>query len=198
MNTLIKDARVENTASIQKFQLDNHYDTTNSFIAKADTATAMTWLQKGITSYEIYNKKGELLEFNGTTDCGGSIFQFFLEGKLDSFKIDNNNTLQNVVDSIYNYQNKKITVNDLPKTDYYIIVYWTKFVGKRFGYNDGPKYYEDEIKKNTVKKNTITVIKVNTDLQESWGLQPKGKMSVKVKVKVSEGDFVFGKLPIKK
>jgi hypothetical protein len=198
MNTLIKDARVENTASIQKFQLDNHYDTTNSFIAKADTATAMMWLQRGIAGYEIYNSKREMLDFTGTTECSGSIFQFFLENKLDSFQTDSSNTLPKLLDNVYDYKEKKVTINNLPQTDFYVVVFWAKFAGRTFGYKEGPKYYEDEIKKETLKKHSITLIKINTDLQESWGMKPNGKMSVKVRVHKDEGDFVFGKLPIKK
>ena len=48
MNTLIRDAKVETTESVKKFQTKNHYDTNYSFIAKADSANAMKWLQKGI------------------------------------------------------------------------------------------------------------------------------------------------------
>jgi len=198
MNTLIKDARVENTVSIKKFQLDNKFDTSFSFIAQADTATAMKWIEKGLTGFDIYNNDGESLDFIGDTHCGGQQFDYFLQGKLDSFEVNKNNILQKVLDSCYNYQNKKITINDLPKTDFYIVVYWTKFVGKRFGYKQAVIEMEDEIKKDTLKKHTITLLKVNTDLQESWGMQPKGKMAVKIKVKKQEGDFVFGALPIKK
>ena len=199
INTLIRDAKVENTASIQKFQLDNHYDTSNSFIVKADTATAMKWIEKGIAGYEIYNNKGEWVEFTGKTTCGGSIFQFFLEGKLDSFKLDTTQlSLQKVLDSCYNYNNQNKTIYDLPKTDYYVVVYWSKFIGRKFGYKQAVGFMESDIKDDTLKKHSITLLKVNTDLQESWGMQPKGRMSVKVKVRKNEGDFVFGKLPIKK
>lgn len=86
----------------------------------------------------------------------------------------------------------------MPKSDYYIVVYWTKFVGKRFGYKDGISNMEKDIKNDTLKKHSITLLKINTDLQESWGMKSKGKMSVKVKVKKQEGEFVFGALPIKK
>ena len=198
MNTLIKDARVENTASIKKFQLDNKFDTSFSFIAKADTATAMKWIEKGLSSFDIYNTKGERLDFIGNTGCGGLQFDYFLQSHLDSFKINNTNTLQKVLDSCYNYQNKKTILKNLPITDFYIVVYWSKFAGKKFGYKENVTEMENEIKNDTLKKHSITLLKINTDLQESWGMQPKGKMSVKLKVKKREGNFVFGALPIKK
>ena len=198
LNTMIKDARVENTTSIKNFQLDHHFDTSNSFIVKADTATAMHWIEKGIATYEIYNKKGELIDFIGTTECGATVFDFFLEGKLDSFNVDSSSTLQKVLSNCYNYQNKPVVKEDLPQTECYVVVYWEKFTGRKMGYEEHPKFFEDQIKKDTLKKHTITVVKINTDLQESWGMQPKGRMRVKVKVKKDEGDIVFGRLPIKK
>ncbi len=198
INTLIRDAKVENTASIKKFQIDNKFDTSNSFIVKADTATAMKWIEKGIASYEIYNSDGRLIEFIGKEDCPGVQFQFFLEGKKDSFKVNNNILLLNLLDNCYNYENRKANKKDLPKSDYYVVTYWSKFMGRKFGYKQAVGYTEDDIKDNKLKKYLITVIKVNTDLQESWGMQPKGRMSVKMKVRKTELDFVFGKLPIKK
>lgn len=107
MNTLIKDARVENTNSIQKFQLDNKFDTSFSLIAQADTATAMKWIEKGLTGYDIYNNNGESINFIGNSSCGGVQFDYFLQGKLDSFMVNKTHTLQQVLDSCYNYQNKK-------------------------------------------------------------------------------------------
>jgi hypothetical protein len=144
---LIRDAKVENTASIKKFQIDNKFDTSNSFIAKADTSTAMKWIKRGIASYEIYNKQGELVDFIGTTTCGGSIFQFFLQGKLDSFKINNNILLSKLLDKCYNYDNRKVSKEDLPKTDYYVVTYWSKFIGRKFGYKQAVGYTEDDINK---------------------------------------------------
>jgi hypothetical protein len=134
MNNLIKDAKVENTSSIKKFQTDNHYDTSNSFIAKADTSTAIKWLQKGIAGYEIYNSNGKLLQYIGTTDCGGVQFQYFLQDKLDSFKIDTTHSLKKLLKHCYNYQNQKTVVKDLPQTDFYVVAYWAKFAGRKFGY----------------------------------------------------------------
>ncbi len=199
MNTLIKDAKVENTKSIQEFQLKNKFDTSNSFIAQADSATAIRWLTKGISGFDIYNKKGEMLEFIGAAQCSGLIFEYFLEGKLDSFKVDKGETnLQKILDSCYNYQNKKTVISELPQTNYYVVVYWAKYAGKKFGYKEGVKYLEDEIKNDTLKKNTITLLKINTDLQESWGMKPNGKGSVKVKVKNKEAEIIFGELPVKK
>jgi hypothetical protein len=198
INRIIKDAKVENTKSIQEFQLKNKFDTSNSFIAQADTTTAMSWLTKGISGYEIFNNKGESIDFIGSTTCGGSVFQFFLEGKLDSFKVNKTNTLQKVLDICYNYQNKKIAIQNLPQTDYYVVVYWAKFMGRKFGYKQAVSFMEDDIKEDTLKKHSITLLKINTDLQESWGIQPHKKMKVKLKIKKEEAEFIFGELPIKK
>ncbi len=147
MNTLIKDAKVENTNSIKKFQKDNHYDTSNSFIVKADTTTAMKWLQKGIAGYEIYNNNGKLLQYIGTTDCGGIQFQYFLQDKLDSFKVDTTHSLKKILKHCYNYQNQKVSRKDLPQTDFYVLVYWAKFAGRKFGYKEGVGELENDIKK---------------------------------------------------
>ena len=141
-----------------------------------------------------------MLHYIGTTDCGGVQFQYFVAGKLDSFKVDTTHSLKKVLKHCYNYQDNKVSMKDLPKTDFYVVVYWAKFAGRKFGYKQGVGYMESDIKEDTLKKNSITLVKINTDLQESWGMKPKGKMSVKVKVDKGgrTGDFVFGKLPIKK
>jgi hypothetical protein len=197
INSKFKNANVETTLSTLQFQIQNNFDTCNSFIIKADTSDAYYWIQQSIGGdFQIFDNVGNLLEYNGNKSCSGSIFHEFIKGDIDSFKIENSTyNLTNILKKSYDYTETTGDFNQIKKADFYVIAFWAKFSGGKFGYKSGVKFYEDELKKYTNRK--ILLIKLNTDLQEKWGMKKNGKAEVKVQVKRREVSINIGPLPWK-
>jgi hypothetical protein len=197
LNSKFNDAQVETTRSTMAFQLENNFDTTNSFIIKADTSDAYYWMQQSIGGdFQIFDSVGNLLEYNGEKSCGGSIFYEFIKGNIDSFKRDTSSyNLTNILKKSYDYNDQKADFNKLEPAKFYVIAFWSKFSGGKFGYKEGVRFYEDEVKKQANKN--IILIKLNTDLQENWGMKKNGKAEIKIQVKKMEASINIGPLPWK-
>ncbi|OMP32298.1 hypothetical protein BKM32_04405 [Mangrovimonas sp. DI 80] len=199
VNLLIKDPKVENTETIKAFQQKHEYPTTNSLILVADTTAILQSMLKGLSSgYQIFNSKGELLCYNGQSTCSGEQFRQFLKTSSETFTHcnDKNLTLDSVLAQTYDLNNQPVQRKQFENTDYYIVSYWAKFLGGKRGYEDAVLWMEEELAKNTTDT-SVTFIKINTDLQESWGMKAGEKVRLKIKQKGSEGTIKLSELPYK-
>ncbi len=197
---MLKDPKVENTKTIKSFQEKNNFSTENSLILKADTATAIEKLFLGMPAgYHIFNKEGDLICYNAPSTCHGTQFSQLMNNQLDSFKLCKNDSvsLQKVLDMAYDLNEKNVDKNQFAIADYYVVTYWQKFLGGKRGYEDAVTWMEDEIKNNKSGLK-FTFIKINTDLQENWGLMAGKKAKLKWKLKGDMMDMEVINLPVKK
>ncbi len=197
---MLKNPKVENTSSIKKFQQNNNYSTENSLIIKADTSNAIESLFLGMTvGYYIFDKDGNQICYNASSTCHGEQFKQLIENKIDSFKSCRNDStsLQKVLKMTYDLNEKPVDKSQFSNSDYFVVTYWQKFLGGKRGYEDAVTWMEDEIKNN--KSNLkFTFIKINTDLQENWGLEAGKKAKLKVKVKNDFMTMDVTNLPVRK
>jgi hypothetical protein len=183
---MFKDPKVENTATIKEFQTKNHFSTSNSLIQKADTsnvqATLITALNNATNGYYVFDKQGNLVCYTGTTTCSGTQFRQLLDGNIDSFQTckEQNTTLHNILEATYDLEENPVTLAQLKTADYYVVSYWAKFVGGRKGYKEQVAWMEDLIMQNK-SRYKFTYIKINADMQESWGFVPGGKAKINIK-----------------
>ena len=199
LNTMLKDPKVENTSTIKKFQTENNFSTNNSLIIKADTSNAQEKLLLGLTvGYYIFDKNGNQICYNGAATCHGVQFRQLIEGKVDSFQNCKNNkaTFQNVISETYDLDEKPVTMSQFKDADYYVVTYWQKFLGSIKGYKNDVSWMEELIQ-NTNSKYKFTYIKINTDLQESWGFEPGKKAKLKFKKKGNQLSMEITDFPIK-
>ena len=197
---ILKAPKVENTKTIKDFQTKNNYSTENSLIIKADTSNAIEKLYLGMTvGYYIFDKEGNQICYNAYSTCYGEQFSQLLDNKTDSFKSCKNDTvtLEKVLNETYDLNEKPFGKMHLENSDYYVVTYWQKFLGGKRGYEEAVTWMEDEIKKN---KSTLkfTFIKINTDLQENWGLIAGKKAKLKYKLKDNFMTLDVLDLPIKR
>ena len=200
INQMLKDPKVENTQTIKMFQDENNFSTKNSLILIGDTSNAESKLFLGfIVDYYIFDKEGNLVKYNGSATCHGTQFRQIVAGNIDSFKVAKNDSinLQKVLSGSYDLQENKVELNQFGETDYYIVSYWQKFLGGKRGYKDNILWMQDLID-NTKSKYKFTYIKINTDLQESWGFEKGKKAKLKTKRKGNNLDLEIINLPFKK
>jgi hypothetical protein len=200
MKRIFKDPKVENTQTIKDFQTKNNFSTENSLIIKADTTNAIQKLFLGMTiGYYIFDKAGNQVCYNASSTCQGYQFKQLLDNKIDSFKSCKNDTatLEKVLKETYDLEENSVEKKQFGDSDYYVVTYWQKFLGGKRGYEEAVVWMEDEIKKN---KSTLkfTFIKINTDLQENWGLATGKKATLKYKQKDGFGTLEVLNLPIKR
>jgi hypothetical protein len=197
---LLKDPKVENTQTIKEFQTKNNYSIENSLIIKADTTNAVQKLFLGMTvGYYIFDKNGNQVCYNASSTCHGEQFKQLITNKVDSFKSCKNDTvnLQQILKQTYDLNEKPVEKAQFKPSDYYVVTYWQKFLGGKRGYDDAVTWMEDEIKRNKSTL-TFTFIKINTDLQENWGLVAGKKARLKYKLKDDFMTLDVLDLPIKR
>jgi len=201
LNSIFHDPVVETTTSIRQFQESNDFSTKNSLILKGDTSTAIYNLMKcGVDGFLVFDSLGNRLCYRGQSTCGGVQFRQLFERNQYSFSSCNADSLSisSLLADTYDLNEKQIKVSDFPKSKFYVVAFWAKFFDGKRGYRDNVEWMEDEISKDTVYADRVTFIKVNTDLQESWGLIPGEKLKLDVTKSDGRQEIVFGKLPTKK
>ena len=215
VNTLlIRDARVENKETINKYLTDENYPLTYNYVLASDGDTM------SIVSNHLKSFNSEILIFDRAgnkycyfPDAGSFDIQYISES---SEKACPANVLRIAFDDFEN--NFSICAIDSTKLssylldmepignsisnplddihDYYLVKYWSKNLGRK----SDIKYNINNLASlHNETKYDIGVILINTDLQEDWGLKKNGKWKIKFKMNNKyEGGLKFGDLPYKK
>lgn len=197
---MLKDPKVENSQTIKEFQTKNNYSTENSLIIKADTSNAIQRLFLGMTiGYYIFDKDGHQFCYNDSSTCHGEQFQELLNNKTNNFKSCKNDTvtLEKILEQTYDLNERPVEKAQFEAADYYVVTYWQKFLGGKRGYADAVSWMQEEIEKNKSSLK-FTFIKINTDLQESWGLVSGGKAKLEHNLKGDILTLDVLDLPIKR
>jgi len=197
---MIRDPKVENAASIQQFQSSNGFSENYSYILAGDTANAESNLFRGLRSgYYVFDKSGNQLCYKGSSLCSGVQFKDFLAAQDDTFQSCKNDSIHlgKVISECIDLNNKAVNMSDMPEANYYVVNYWQKFMGGKRGYKENILWMEDEIKMADPNLK-IAFVKINTDLQENWGLQLGKKATMKLKRNKSNLQMSITDFPYKK
>ncbi len=188
---LIKTPRVETTASIKAFQERHNFSTNNTLIIDADSTDIQSKLFRGLTTgYMFFDKNGNLMKYKGTETCSGTQLGDFLDNDSLHYELAANDSLtfQKILAETYDLNGNSVSMTELEPADYYLVAYWAKFLGKKRGYKDKVGWAEAEIlKNNNSSKDKIAFIKINTDMQEKWGMKKGKKAKMKLKLNKKEG-----------
>lgn len=202
LHSTFNNPQVETSESIKNFQIRNNFSTENSLIlkSKANENEIFKNLMSGMSiGFYIFDQNGNLICYNGSSTCSGTQFKELLNNDTNSFNLCKNDSikLKEVLDNTIDLMGVSVNINSFPKSDYYVIRYWGKFVGGERGYREEVDWMEKEI--NNVKtKKTITFIKINSDLQENWGLIAGKKAKLKITTKEKNIKIRLVDIPYKK
>ena len=170
----LNDPKVENNRTIKEFQTRNNFSTENSLILQIDsTQIEKSILQLMNRGFYVFDSNGNHLCYDSEETCQGFQFTKFLEDTENTFKrcASDSLSLQKILAKTNDLNGNSTNIETFNKADYYVVSYWQKFLGGKFEYKQSVKWMEDELKKNGTNKK-FTFIKINTDLQENWGLIP--------------------------
>lgn len=199
VNWYFKTPIVENGTTINRFINKNKFNEEHQYYLTFDTLQSIEkqLFTSLIEGYHLFDSKGNLLCYKGNATCSGLQFKNLLTNQQTDFEICRNDTLSlaSVLKQVRTLEDQKISTEDLPKTSYYIVQYWAKFLGGRMGYKENVNWFEEEIHKDELQ-DKFTVLKVNTDFNEFSGFEVNSKARLKVKVSKDEGGTVIlKKLP---
>jgi hypothetical protein len=151
-------------------------------------------------SIKDFQGDGNQLCYNGSATCKGAQFRQLLQEAKDSFSIckKDSMSISDLLNNTYDLNERKPSIADYPQSDFYVVAFWAKFYGGVRGYKETVKWMEDEIMRNSITSKMVTFIKVNTDLQDSWGLVSGEKARLHMKLRGKHARLEISDLPEKK
>jgi hypothetical protein len=197
-----KNPRVENKEQLSKYFDEVMPNESTYFLTVekvGDSAAIFDSFFFGFSSeMKIFSKSGQKYCYYGTSECSGAqMTSAFGEFEKTFMPCEENSdeTLQSLISKLVDKEGKQLLLTDLPDSDYYIFQNWDKYSGSKKKLKEDAKWISN-LKQNS-KLNT-TIIFINGDLVEDWGLEKNGKLKTKFR-KEGKGlsfDITFGKLPL--
>jgi hypothetical protein len=153
----------------------------------------------GFTSeIKIFNKKGQEYCYNGTESCSGtqlsSAFTYF-DKMYQPCTVETNDSFSKIVAKLTDNFGNKIEIEEFSNSDYFIFQKWNTYSSSKKRLKQDFQWISN-LKENATVKTTI--IFVNGDLLEEWGLEKNGELPIKFKKIDKQFTLNFGKLPTKK
>lgn len=163
----IKDPAVESGESIYTYASKINLDT--GIIYTVDTSVYLgTFLriQSSLPEAELFSKDGDNIAYKSNEqDCNAGLFSFIPGLKKDSvYKIKDNYKLDKQFDRLRDLSGARLTKNLRDNSDYFLFIYWVKWLGKL-----NIDHVNEWVKLARANKNVhIKVIAVNLDFQDWW------------------------------
>lgn len=143
-------------------------------------------------SLNIYNKKNKKLNIP-TKSCISDELSYISVNNLDSITLYNSPNDSKIIEYRDLENNDKINLSKIIKSDYYILFYWSTFLNKYKTTREEFNFLLDKINKSD---NIIQIIRVNCDLNDSWGLKKGKKLKLKFEKDTSNYyNIKLGKIP---
>ena len=121
----------------------------------------------GLPGIEIYTKDGKYIPFPGEESCKGGASEFIEVLKIPlQFSTSDSLILSNLTEVLRTIEGKELNKHDTFnfKSDFVIVIYWAKFVGKINSRDiEG---WKQNIENNSNSR--FDVLMVNCDFQEWW------------------------------
>ncbi|MGA9211990.1 hypothetical protein [Kaistella sp.] len=164
----VKNPKLENKERVKDYLVKANLDPQNNFIIKDKSSyqTVLDLFYKSFPEAILFDKDGnELIYKETTTSCNAGLFKVIPElGKNSELKKGTHQLSQVLSDYTKPLDNNQIITDD---SDYYLLINWAIFAGSLN--KNHVLAWENIAKEN--KNSKIKVIKLNMDLQESWGLK---------------------------
>jgi len=146
----------------------------------------------------LFKSTGEKYCYLGTEECGGIQMQNAFKNFDQNYapcKDYNGLSMNTYLSMICDLRGKSFEKEALPKADFYIFQNWNKYSGSKKKLQEDVNWLLD-LKKNS--ELNVSIIFVNGDMLEEWGLEKNGELPLKFKKENGSFTMTFGKLPIKK
>ena len=164
----IKKPKIENKKSIIDYLTKKDIDTSNVYtLAIDDYFPTLQAIDSTIPDMLIFNRKGECVSYKNGGTCTAPGFSF-LEQLSDTavYTLIESINFDSIALSLRDFQGQEVTLTKQEKTDFYVFIYWVKWMGKLN--TTSLRAWEQQIQSN--QQTDIEVFKVNMDQQAHWNL----------------------------
>ena len=172
----IRDPEIESKESILVYARSIQIDTDNIYAYSDSTTHSEVFKSKlGQPELDFYNKDGYLMNYRKQNKCNAQnvgLIQSLRSNK--NITVDSSKNIFGYISKLRTLDNKDISRDEFKDYDYYMVIYWSKWVGMADGTH--VPMWEKEAKKKTGLR--IKVIAVTGDYMEYW--HPSKKSMVKI------------------
>lgn len=179
----IKDAE-DYLAETQLYEGETYYlDVTKEKIFK-DTCVFSEYIDNIMFSFNsdllVFDSLGHRLKYMSNASCGGirlnqcyDSLDYFYSIPDSAFK--DFNSLDELCHRLQNHKSEKVTLDQFPKSDYYIVHAWSIFRQNKKRMKEDFQWYKSM---QDSSKYNFHILNINTDLQENWGLKKGAKLKL--------------------
>ncbi|MFL5765137.1 MAG: hypothetical protein ACJ77K_14435 [Bacteroidia bacterium] len=171
----IRNPRIETETSILNYLKANGLNTNNCF-ALRDTFALNSFFESKIGTPEIrfYDKNGYLMQYRDEKRCNGqndSLIEFL--NPVNIIRVDSTQNIFNYLNEIRTLKGQTVNPDDFKNFDFYLITYWTKWMGKVNKNKIGD--WENSLQKPNSK---IKSIKITCDYMDFWSISKKDMFKI--------------------
>lgn len=208
----LKNPKVETSASINeeidKLQFKCDPGTDVWYKPQSDSLGNYKILLSSMNSdLYFFNSEGKRLCFSSSESCVAEQFEM-VETKFEDYigPCSNDYEFEFVYEDIDEFlsnvqevSGSDLSINNLPKVDYYFIYHWSKFAGGKKNKKEDYLWTMSSLDELGI---SYHVIRVNTDLREDAGFRKNKKVRLKLKMQKEEegrtAELFLSKLPYEK
>ncbi|CAN5378022.1 hypothetical protein BH10BAC1_BH10BAC1_05700 [soil metagenome] len=181
----VRNPKIETKERITKYLDSNKLSSTECYCLK-DTASLNQFYLSRIGTPEIrfYDSNGYLMIYRDNKKCNGQNDSLigFLDPK-NIIKIDSSNNIKEYINQLRTLDGKAINKDEFKNYDFYLIMYWAKYLGKV----NSIKMLDWE--KSLAEKSNLKIktIKLTVDYMDFWPLSKKDMAKIySPRVKISD------------
>jgi hypothetical protein len=183
----IRNPKIESSKSILSYLAVNNLDTSNVYALK-DTSQLNLFFKTniGVPEIRFYDHNGYLMLYRDEKKCNGqndSLISFLKPENV--IKVDSSNNLFEYIKNLNTLSGVTVPRKDFYGKDFYLIMYWAKYLGK----TNSVKMKDWENTLMDKKSLKIKTIKVTVDYMDFWSIDKKDMIKIynpKSKVKESK------------
>ncbi len=160
----IKNPKPENQNTITEYLFKNNLNTDNVFVLD-EKSHKKTSKNIGLPDFYIFNSEGMSIIFDSDKNCPAIGPEIIEKLNLnDNYDLDTGLNLSDIIKNLRYLNGESAELSFSENYDFYIIIYWAKFIGKLNKKNVA--VWENAANNNNEAQ--IKILKINMDIQEFW------------------------------
>ena len=167
----VKNPKVENKASIEKFCKEMQFPNVPVFVAGADNF----FVKKQLSDGEVYvfDRKGNFIPYKDPAkpNCSGpaDLFLSYLD-TATVYHFEPNFSMDSIEGLVTDFECRRVNIQKNDTTDFYVFITFAKYLGKKYQHQKASVWI-DTLQQNTGIRSRLFLI--NMDPAECWTEEQK-------------------------
>ena len=178
----VRKPTIQSTDKILKFLAKNTHLASTMTLSKVEFLHKITQSSNYFAKWEIFDKNGNILipTDSNIRNCNGYTHSFFKNLPNSKYSVDTSRNIfldSTITNGLTQLNRTKAEIEKSDKNDYYLVIYWSTFMGK---------YSSDLFELEKIARNnkliSISTLKINMDFKDYYGYTNK-EINVEQKMK---------------